>query len=200
MFDINFKIKKLDNIIFSHSELLDYYQTVVEKFQHLKWKPTQAMDTKTHAVSEMYSWAIQSNLKDPSKPCPPYHIDTGEEISEDNECRVPTELIFGIAQRIINTIPKVRQLGIAGHPPGTRIDLHPDNDEFLKIHIPIITNSDAWFVFEDEKFNMKPGSAYFVNTTLLHGTVNEGTTDRAHLIFKFPRSVAQDILTKEYRI
>lgn len=198
MLDLNFKVKRLDNIRFSHQELLEYYDSVITNYQQLKWMPPADVDKKTHNVSNMYSWAIQSNLKDPTKPCPPYHIDAGEEICEANDCRVPTELIYGIAKKIIDIIPEVRQLGISGHPPGTRIDLHPDNDEFLKIHIPIKTNPDAWFLFEDEKFNLEEGHAYFINTALLHGTNNLGNDDRIHLIFKFPASVAKTILTTEY--
>jgi hypothetical protein len=69
----------------------------------MKWTPGNNIDTKTHSVNEMYSWAVQSNLKDPAKPCPPYHIDAGEEISEADNCQVPTELIFGFGKKIIDT-------------------------------------------------------------------------------------------------
>jgi hypothetical protein len=166
----------------------------------MKWTPGNNIDTKTHSVNKMYSWAVQSNLKDPTKPCPPYHIDAGEEISEEDNCQVPTELIFGFGKKIIDTFPEVRQLGISGHPPNTKIDLHPDNDEFLKIHIPIITNPDAWFFYEDEKFNMQVGNAYLVNTVLPHGTDNLGTTDRIHMIFKFPITQLETILTGMHSI
>lgn len=197
---INFKIKVLDNVLFDHNELVSYYETIDKKYQHMKWVPSSNIDKKTHAISEMFSWAIQSNLKDPTKPCPPYHIYDSEEISESDDCTVPTELIFGIAERIIKIFPSVRQLGIAGHPPETRIDLHPDNDEFFKIHIPIKTNPNAWFFFEDEKFNLEEGRVYFINTSLPHGTCNQGDSNRIHLIFKFPASLAQQILTTEYKL
>lgn len=200
MFDLDFKVKQLKNVIFSHDELLEYYKEIEKKFQHLKWNPNAEIDKKTHAISKMYSWAIQSNLKDPTKPCPPYHIDSGEEVCENDDCRVPTEMIFGLAEKIIQQFPEVRQLGISGHPPGTRIDLHPDNDEFLKIHIPIKTNPLAWFYFEDEKFNLEEGKVYLINTTVLHGTLNNGPTDRIHLIFKFPLRLMNVILDKNYRL
>jgi hypothetical protein len=200
MFDLDFKIKRLDNFHFSHKEIVEYYNTIVKDFPHQKWTLPSGMNTKTHKVANMYSWAIQSNLKDPTKPCPPYHIDAGEEICDDNNCKVPTAMIFGIADRIINTFPDVRQLGIAGHPPGTFIDSHLDNDEFLKIHIPIKTNPDAWFFFENERVNMEEGHAYLVNTVEPHGTDNQGDTDRVHLIFKFPISEVKTIINTEYRI
>jgi len=197
---LNFKIKLLDNVMFDQSELISYYDKINKDYQHMKWTPGNNIDTKMHSVNNMYSWAVQSNLKDPTKPCPPYHIDAGEEISEADNCQVPTELIFGFSKKIIDTFPEVRQLGISGHPPNTKIDLHPDNDEFLKIHIPIITNPDAWFFYEDEKFNMQVGNAYLVNTTILHGTYNQGSTDRIHMIFKFPAEQLETILTGMYSI
>jgi hypothetical protein len=197
---LNFKIKLLDNVVFDQNELISYYDKIDKDYQHMKWTPGNNIDTKTHSVNEMYSWAVQSNLKDPTKPCPPYHIDAGEEISEADNCQTPTELIFGFGKKIIDTFPEVRQLGISGHPPNTKIDLHPDNDEFLKIHIPIITNPDAWFLYEDEKFNMQVGNAYLVNTTILHGTYNQGSTDRIHMIFKFPIAQLETILTGIYSI
>lgn len=197
---MNFKVKKLSNIKFNMQELTDYYNSVVSEHKNLRWTVPGAVDTKTHSVSNMYSWAIQSNLKDPTIPCPPYHIDGIDNVIESDRFNVPTALIFGFAEKLINTFPNVRQTSIAGHPPGTRIDLHPDNDEFLKIHIPIVTNPDAWFCFEDEKFNLEVGSAYMVNTAILHGTDNLGTTDRVHLLFKFPISDANAILSKDYTI
>lgn len=197
---LNFKIKLLDNVKFDPAELASYYEEIKKNYQHMKWTPGHSIDTKTHSVNEMYSWAIQSNLKDPSKPCPPYHIYTGEQVSEADDCRVPTEMIFGFGKKIIDLFPDVRQLGISGHPPTTKIDLHPDNDEFLKIHIPIETNPDAWFLYEDEKFNMQVGNAYLVNTTILHGTDNRGSTDRVHLIFKFPIEMLEVILKGTYHV
>jgi len=197
---LNFKVKKLDNIKFSKEELISYYNLVNEKYQHLKWTPAtdKSVDTLTHSVDNMYSWAIQSNLLDPTTPCPPYHVKFDQETCVENDFSVPTELIFGFAKTIITAFPKVRQTVISAHPPGSRIDLHSDNDEFLKIHIPIETNSDAWFFFEGEKFNLEVGSAYMINTVVPHGTDNLGTTDRIHLIFKIHKDDIDTILNNEW--
>lgn len=197
---MDFKIKKLPNIKFDPVELLEYYHAVMKNFPQLMWTVPSSTDTKMHSVSNMYSWAIQSNLKDPTQPCPPYHFDGIEGIIESDDFSVPTELIFGFAEKLIKAFPNVRQTSIAGHPPGTKIGLHPDNDEFLKIHIPIKTNPDAWFFFEDEKFNLEIGSAYMINTVLPHGTDNLGNTDRVHLLFKFPIADASTILNTDYSI
>lgn len=197
---INFKIKKLDNIKFDHAELVNYYQTIQEQYQHMKWTVGKNVDSKDHSVNSMYSWAIQTNLKDPTIPCPPYHIEDGHERVPGDDFSLATEMLFGFAEKLVKTLPSIRQTAIAAHPPGTRINLHPDNDKFLKIHIPIRTNSRALFVFEDESFNLEEGSAYMINTTLLHGTDNQGDTDRIHLLFKFPIEVAETILNGDYTI
>lgn len=194
----NFKVKQLDNIKFNHGELLDYYNTVVKKYQHLKWTVDSRVDTKTHRVSDMYSWAIQSNLKDPSKPCPPYHIKKDDDTIESDEFNVETELNFGFAKKVIDTFSNIRQTVIAAHPPETRIDLHTDTDNFVKVHIPIVTNDKSYFNFEDEVFNLKTGHAYLINTSLLHGTHNAGDTDRVHFIFKIPVTEVDNLLNNEW--
>jgi len=200
MQSLNFQIKELTNIHFELSELQAYYTTIESEYAKLKWTLPKHINTESHTVSKMYSWAIQSNLKDPTIPCPPYHIDAGYEFCDEDNCQVPTPMIFGFAKKILKTFPNVRQLGIAGHPPGTKINLHYDNTDFLKIHIPIKTNPDAWMLFDSERYNLEVGKAYLVNTTVLHGTDNLGDDDRVHLIFKFPSTHTRDILNKEFII
>jgi aspartyl/asparaginyl beta-hydroxylase (cupin superfamily) len=195
---MDFKVIKLSNIKFSYKELLDYYNQVVNDYQHLKWTVDKDFDVKTHNVADMYSWAIQSNLKDPSKPCPPYHVKEDNEVHPNNDFKVPTDLIFGFARKVIKAFPDVRQTVIAGHPPGTRIDMHVDNDEFVKIHIPIKANDKSYFKFEDESFVLEEGHAYLINTALPHGVENEGDTDRVHFIFKLHKDDIDLILNREY--
>jgi hypothetical protein len=195
---MDFKIKQLDNIKFSHAELVEYYEKIKNEYQNLRWDASMLSDHKDHKVSKLYSWAIQSNLKDPSKPCAPYHIDTSDAVDPKDSFSVPTDLIFGFAQRVIEAFPNVRQTVIAAHPPGTKINFHIDNDEFVKIHIPIYANNQSYFEFEDEKFLLKEGNAYLVNTALMHATDNLGDTDRVHFIFKIKKSDVDVILNNEW--
>ena len=195
---MDFKIKQLDNIKFSHAELVEYYEKIKNEYQNLRWDASMLSDHKDHKVSKLYSWAIQSNLKDPSKPCAPYHIDTSDAVDPKDSFSVPTDLIFGFGQRVIEAFPNVRQTVIAAHPPGTKINFHIDNDEFVKIHIPIYANIQSYFEFEDEKFLLKEGNAYLVNTTLMHATDNLGDTDRVHFIFKIKKSDVDVILNNEW--
>jgi hypothetical protein len=192
MFD--FDIKELPNFKFSLQELKDYYAKV-SQYDNLKWQPNST-NTLDHKVNGVYSWAIQSNLKDATKPCPPYDIKHDTEVlgTFDN----PTELVFGFGKYIVDAIPDIRQTVISAHPPGTVIQQHIDNTEFVKVHIPIQTNNQSYFVFGDSKYNLQEGKAYLINTTNQHGTINQGDTDRIHLIFKIPVDNVDELLNAEW--
>lgn len=197
MFD--FTIKRLDNIKFNVNELIGYFNKIESDYQHLCWRAKDSnIDRMTHKIEGVYSWAIQTNLKDINKPCPPYHIEHGDEISDNNNFDTPTDLIFGFGQKIIDTFPRVRQTVISCHPPNTFIDTHTDNDEFIKIHIPIKANNNSYFIFGEEKHNLQVGHAYLVNTTLPHSTNNLGDSDRCHLIFKIHPEDIDNIINNEH--
>lgn len=191
---LDFDIKELTNFKFSLEDLKDYYAKVSE-YHNLKWQPTST-DTLDHKVSNLYSWAIQSNLKDATKPCPPYDIKDDNDVigTFDN----PTDLVFGFGKILIDAIPNIRQTVISAHPPRTVIQQHIDNIEYVKVHIPIQTNDQSYFVFGDSKYNLQEGKAYIVNTTNQHGTINQGDTDRIHLIFKIPIDTVDELLNTEW--
>jgi len=173
-------------------EIRNYYQTVVCNFDHLKW--TSSNDAVepgvgNHEYENLYGWGIESNQLDQEKPCPPYNI---LQIKSEYQ---PTKLVFGLILKLKELFPNSHQYSIAGHPTGTFVNLHKDNDKYLKIHIPIYTNTQAMFLFENTKFHLPAdGSMYLVNTQELHGTTNSGDTDRIHLFFKIPVSDSDRIL------
>jgi len=63
-----------------------------------------------------------------------------------------------------------------------------------KIHIPIITNADAFFFLENERYHFQEGIAYEVNNGKKHSVVNNGDSERIHLIFE---CLDFDLQTKE---
>jgi hypothetical protein len=71
---LDFKIKRLDNVKFNHAELVAYYQILKHNYDHMKWQapPGEFSDLA-------YSWAIQTKMKDASRPCSPYHLPTDNE-------------------------------------------------------------------------------------------------------------------------
>lgn len=62
------------------------------------------------------------------------------------------------------------------------IDIYWFHRESRRIHIPIITNSDAILTFENRNYHLKLGKVYDINNRILHSGVNGGSSDRIHLI------------------
>lgn len=187
---MDFLIKELD-LDFSITELIEYYKTLENSYQHLCWKEASAdaIDADLHKITGLYGWGIQSNLLDLTRPCPPYHVH-----KDSTGNYRDTELMFGFAEKIKQAFPYSHQHSISAHPPGTEISLHTDSPGYLKIHMPITNNDNSYFVFEEKKFILKAGCAYLINTTKLHGTYNDGNDTRVHLFFKIPADHVDTVL------
>lgn len=192
-------IRKLDNKIDIVS-LRDYYRTVETNYQHLKWLADDKLSSVEqgvggHKLAGVFGYGIQSNILDINEPCPPYNIS-----KETTEYR-DTELVFGIINELKKIFPNSHQHSIAGHPPNVFINSHVDSDHSVKIHIPIYTNSAAYFFFGDRKYLMPDdGSMFLVNTDLPHGTINNGDSDRVHLFFKIPNASLDELLSESTEI
>ncbi|RZM21788.1 MAG: hypothetical protein EOO88_31480 [Pedobacter sp.] len=52
----------------------------------------------------------------------------------------------------------------------------------VRIHIPVVTNPGLKFYLEDERLVMEEGSCWYLNLSRKHSVVNEGNTDRVHLV------------------
>lgn len=163
-----------------------YYFILENKYQHLKWDlslSNEVVDTEKHKLDGFYGWGIQSNLEDLTKPCPPYDVHHHGLKDYRN-----TELVFGFVTDILKTFPYARQIGMAVHPQEVEIAQHIDNDEYVKIHIPIFSTDKSFFMFEDNKFVLTEGNAWLVDTRYKHGTSQKGLGKRVHLLFKIPIS------------
>lgn len=67
------------------------------------------------------------------------------------------------------------------------IDSHIDKGDFLlgtrRLHIPITTNSECFFIVSEERQKMCVGEIWEINNTgKIHSVHNAGSTDRTHLI------------------
>ena len=202
MFD--FLIKKLDNFKFSTSELLAYYSQVENNFNDLRWHAKGTLvDNEEHSVSKLSGWAVQSNHKEPQGALCPYDIVVlrdSELIDESSNYQNHTKLVFGFAEKIINAVPYANMMSIACHPPSTMLKEHVDYDIFLKVHLPIKFNPKSYFMLGEEKFVLKVGEAYLINTTIPHSTNNMGDTERTHLIFRIPVEQVEHFLATEINI
>jgi|TARA_B110000438_G_scaffold152328_1_gene146331 hypothetical protein len=175
------------------NDLRQFYIQLQDQHKDMKWawKGTEEEGVGGHKLKGVTGWALQSNLEDLTKPCPPYNI-TKEEKYEYRD----TKLMFGLAKKLQDKFPFAHQFSVSVHPPGALINFHKDTDEYLKIHIPIRTNSKAFFKFEPNRRYVLPadGRMTLVNTSIPHGTHNEGESDRVHLFFKVPKDKEAELL------
>jgi hypothetical protein len=184
-------------------ELREYYDILNSKFQHLDWSWSMCGNTvvkqwRDAAYSDpanllTHGWAIQSNLKDITLPCPPWNISTLETVEYRN-----TELAFGIIERLQAAMPYGYRWAISVQQPGGKVSLHSDQTDEVTVWIPIYTNGVAITFVTSEKDTdyclESDGGAYLLDTTIPHHTHNSFGQDRVTIIFRLPRSKVTELL------
>ena len=173
-------------------ELKEFYEIIRTKYAHLKWVATEQ---KQHIKREAYfdpnidltkmasGWGLQHFLHDRSLPCPPWNV-----IEKYPAPIINTEMVFGLAQRILDKIPMAYRLGISVTPGGNYIESH--EDDAWHIHFPIYSPPKSFFTWDDKENNPvewshydADGSAWALNTLLMHSVKNQDTEDRVHMFF-----------------
>jgi hypothetical protein len=184
-------------------ELRDYYSTLQTKYYHLDWSWKRCGDTvikqwKDAAYADpanllTHGWAIQSNLKDITIPCPPWDISTLETTEYRN-----TELVFGIIERLQEAIPYGYRWAVSVQPPGGKVSLHRDQDDEFTVWVPIYTSGVAITFVTSEKDTgyclESDGSAYLLDTTVPHYTYNSSKQDRVTIIFRLNKKYVNGLL------
>jgi hypothetical protein len=91
-----------------------------------------------------------------------------------------SQLIPAPAQRcLLARLPPVT--AITGH-----IDLAPYFAKTIRIHVPVLTNDDAWMYCAGLAYRMQPGEVWALNNSAPHGVWNAHVTAaRTHLICDF---------------
>jgi hypothetical protein len=117
----------------------------------------------------------------------------GEKPIEDREALGGMPYIRELITKVI-AAPTQRCL-LARLPAGARItghiDLAPYFAKTIRIHVPVVTNADAWMYSAGLSFRMAPGEVWALNNAATHGVWNAHATDaRTHLICDFLPSPA----------
>ena len=73
----------------------------------------------------------------------------------------------------------------AGKEIALHVDGHPSSDVPHKIHVPLVTSPEVFFLSEEEEIHLPRGAAYEVNNKVMHGGRNRSGEDRVHLIFDY---------------
>ena len=82
---------------------------------------------------------------------------------------------------------------------GADIKPHSDynlgyEDNNFRIHIPIKTNDDVYFILDGNRLIMLPGECWYTNVNYVHSVSNKGKTDRIHLVIDGERNAWSDDL------
>jgi hypothetical protein len=90
----------------------------------------------------------------------------------------------------------VRLMNLA---PGSVIKSHTDRDcgyqhGILRIHIPILTSEDVYFIVNNTNLIMNPGECWYADFSLPHSVRNEGKNNRIHLVIDGKRNAWTDKL------
>lgn len=116
-----------------------------------------------------------------------------------DDAKIMSKFKTGYFQEMLDFLGEdsFKQSIITTHYPGMFIKQHIDS-KVLKLHIPLETNDDAFFVFGENKergrYNLKVGKVYLLNTGDWHGTENNGTTPRSHIITRITAEQIQHII------
>lgn len=162
----------------------EYYHTLVENYQHRKWECPLG-------DKNISGWSIHV-LNGVTDSYGFYKLNS-EPLGVENYYR--SEICFGWAEEILNLFPYGYRAGVGVSPAGTVVPKHVDENwkDMMRLHIPIYTNKDYVWHTNEPDLHMEAGSVYLVDTSNIHGTVNNGTTERVHLGMNIPRTNFDDI-------
>jgi hypothetical protein len=179
-------------------DLKSYYEILKNDYDYLDWSWKKCGNDiikqwRDAAYADpdnllTHGWAIQSNLKDINKPCPPWNISTLETVEYRN-----TVLAFGVIEKLQKAIPYGYRWSVSVQPPGGKVSRHSDNEDEYTVWIPIYTKGPA-IIFDKEYELTADGSAYLLDTTVLHYTENNSDATRVTIIFRMNRKYKDKIL------
>lgn len=185
-------------------ELREFYDIIKTEFADRKWVATEQKDyIKREAyndpnidLTKMASgWALTTYLKNDNQICAPWNVLTND--FTDGKKR--TDMVFGIAERLLEKIPMAYRLGISVTPGGHYIESH--TDDAWHIHFPIWSPEKSYFTWDDD--NRQPvswehynddGTSWALNTLKMHSVRNLDTKDRVHMFFSVKEEDIPELL------
>ena len=137
------------------------------------------------------AWPIERD--EPLPPPAQCNADKFPEVVYDtfmDDAKIMEKFKFGYLNELISLLGEdsFRQAIVTVHHSNMKILQHKDRKKPLKLHIPLISNPGAAFLFgqnEERRYHMKVGKVYILNTGDWHGTINPDST-RAHIITRIP--------------
>ncbi|MFT5169308.1 MAG: hypothetical protein ACI8P3_004557 [Saprospiraceae bacterium] len=103
-------------------------------------------------------------------------------------------------RKVINKFScKKEAIRLMNLPADRVINTHTDHscgyeDGVFRVHIPILTNEEVYFILNSQRLVMNTGEAWYTNVNLPHSVANKGQTNRVHLVIDCVRNKWSDDL------
>ena len=110
---------------------------------------------------------------------------------------IPTDIINffpytnSLIQNILNKYEfRPRRIRFSILRENKKITWHKDWDESIeygncRLHLPLIINNNCWGKLSHQFYNWLPGELWYGDYTFPHQVINNGNTDRVHLVLDF---------------
>jgi len=172
-------ITKIPNLKININAAQAWYTRLETDFQDQKWSGLGGCACeKPWADDKGYGWGLQTIYDDINKP---YHAFENNEIG-DYRLYKNTGCCVDWCADAIGAFPTAHRSVIGIAPPGTIVTPHTDQENKIKVHIPIVADDTHWWVTDYGFDHMYPGNAYILDVKQMHGTMNCGHITRAHVI------------------
>lgn len=172
-------ITKIPNLKIDVDAALAWYDRLQKEFQSQKWSGLGGCACENPwADDKGYGWGLQTTYKDTTRS---YHAFENNEVG-NYRLYSKTNCCVDWAAKAIDSFHTAHRSIIGIAPPGTIVTPHTDQENKIKIHIPIIADETHWWATNDGLAHMYPGNAYILDVKQMHGTINCGYVTRAHVI------------------
>ena len=173
-------ITKIPNIKIDIDAAKAWYDRLQTEFQDQKWQGAGGCACENPWADDKVSgWGLQTIYDDNINR--PYHAYENNEVT-DFKLYKKTACCVDWAAKAVETFHTAHRSILIVAPPGTLVTPHTDQENKIKIHIPIISDHTHWWVSDDCLDHMYPGSAYLLDVKQMHGTMNCGHVTRVHVI------------------
>lgn len=105
--------------------------------------------------------------------------------------------------RVLDAFPCDRnRIRLMRLKPGGRILRHSDplhtiDPRLVRLHLPIVTDDEVYFMVNDSRLQMRPGEVWHVDVRFPHEVANRGRVTRVHLVMDLIRNQYLDRLLAE---
>ena len=149
-------------------------QSQIDSIKQTDWKERQKSISKKHLLRSVIT----------------FNEDYDPLIDERNFTVLKDELKGTYFDEVLSMFKaRIVRTRISTIKPGEIVPTHVDaNAKYvLRAHLPITTNNDTYSYYYDNQGNkimihMEPGSVYILNPGVSHGAINNGNTERMHLV------------------